>query len=204
MVPTLCMNKIFDYFVGEAALFRKAKAIHEHILSVDSHTDAPLRFVRNQGALGMRGTNRVNIPKMQEGMVDAQFFAAWVGSDTTINSNGKKQDVALPLTDHTFSKAWRRTLQLIDVTMEQIRENEQLCGLARSASDVAQLKAQGKKAIFLAVENGLGIGYSQDYTFTQAGSVSTTTQDGKKYVQLVMANGYATVVVDTEPACVKV
>ena len=171
------MNKIFDYFVGEAALFRKAKAIHEHILSVDSHTDAPLRFVRNQGALGMRGTNRVNIPKMQEGMLDAQFFAAWVGSDTTINSNGKKQDVALPLTDHTFSKAWRRTLQLIDVTMEQIRENEQLCGLARSASDVAQLKAQGKKAIFLAVENGLGIGYDLS-------KLDTLAQKGVKYITL--------------------
>ena len=171
------MNKIFDFFVGEAALFKKAKAIHRRILSVDSHTDAPLRFVRNQGALGKRSANRVNIPKMQEGMLDAQFFAAWVGSDTTIVSNGKKQDVALPLSDYTFNKAWRRTMQLIDVSMEQIAQNEQFCGLARSTEDVARLKAQGKKAIFLAVENGLGIGYDLS-------KLDTLAQKGVKYITL--------------------
>lgn len=171
------MNKIFNFFLGEAKLFKKAKDIHSRILSVDSHTDAPLCFVKGEAQLGERSDNCVNIAKMQEGMLDSQFFAAWVSSQNTVMKDGKKQHVAKPLNDETYNVAWNRTLELINVTMQQISKNSQLCGLALSDKDVKRLKAEGKKAIFLGVENGLGIG--NDIT-----KVKTLADKGVKYITL--------------------
>lgn len=153
------MNKIFNFFVGEAKLFKQAKEIHSRVLSVDSHTDAPLSFTRQHTTLGKRCSNRVNVPKMQEGYLDSQFLAAWVWSDTTEVKNGKKTYVPRQLNQATFDNAWDKTLWLINVTKQQIAQYSDLCGYATSPYDVARLKAQGKKAIFIGVENGLGLGY---------------------------------------------
>ncbi len=171
------MNKIFDFFIGEASLFKKAKEIHGRVLSVDSHTDAPLSFTRQHTTLGQRCTNRVNIPKMQEGYLDSQFLAAWVWSDTSEVKNGKKTYVPRPLNDATFDNAWAKTLWLINVTKQQVAQYSDLCGFATSADDVARLKAQGKKAIFIGVENGLGLGYDLSRVEQLAGM-------GVKYITL--------------------
>ncbi len=171
------MNKIFDFFVGESALYMKARGIHGRVLSVDSHTDAPLSFTRQHTTLGDRCANRVNIPKMQEGYLDSQFLAAWVWSDTVAMVDGKKTYVARPFNDATFNTAWANTLHLIKVTKEQVARYSNLCGLAESADDVARLKAQGKKAIFIGVENGLGLGYD-------ISKVKTLADMGVKYITL--------------------
>lgn len=171
------MNKIFSFFVGEASLFKKAKEIHSRVLSVDSHTDAPLSFTRQHTNLGQRCTNRVNIPKMQEGYLDSQFLAAWVWSDTSTVVNGNKTYVARPLNNATFDNAWDKTLWLINVTKQQVEQYSDLCGLATSPDDVARLKAQGKKAIFIGVENGLGLGYD-------LGKVKQLADMGVKYITL--------------------
>ncbi|MBQ0069516.1 MAG: gamma-glutamyl-gamma-aminobutyrate hydrolase family protein, partial [Bacteroidales bacterium] len=171
------MNKIFNFFVGEAALYCKAKGIHSRVLSVDSHTDAPLSFTRQHTTLGQRCSNRVNVPKMQEGYLDSQFLAAWVWSDTSEVKSGKKTYVPRPLNDATFDNAWAKTLWLINVTKQQIAKYSDLCGFATSPDDVASLKAQGKKAIFIGVENGLGLGY--DLT-----KVKQLADMGVKYITL--------------------
>lgn len=171
------MNKLFDHFVGEARLFRHARGLHDQMLSVDSHTDAPLRFVRDGKDLITRSNTCVNLPKMQEGHIDSQFFAAWVWSDTSEVKNGKKIYVPRPLNDATFNTAWARTLQLIDATNREIAKNSTLVGLALNDTDVARLKAEGKKAIFLGVENGLGVG--RDIT-----RIEQLAQRGVKYITL--------------------
>ena len=93
------------------------------------------------------------------------------------------------------------------ITPAPQRSNMEITPALKSAvKDMSAIKNKMAKAPALSnldgdyIEHYLGTGYSQDYTFTQAGSVSTTTQDGKKYVQLVMANGYATVVGEYDEA----
>ena len=151
-------NKLFSFFVGEAALYKKAKDFHSRNLSIDTHTDAPLRYVDGRGALSKRSGSRANLAKMQEGMLDAQFLAAWVPSDSGVVVAGTRKEIAKPLNDITFNNTWTRTLQLINTVHEQVEKNQELCGLAQTMDDVARLKAEGKKAIFIGVENGLGIG----------------------------------------------
>ena len=152
------MNAIYDHFVKEAALYHKAREIHSHILSIDTHTDAPLCLTEGQN-IADRMKNCANLPKMREGLLDAQFFAAYVSSAAKVkNSEGKVVRSLLPLGQSTYDKAEKQVQKLIGITRHQTEINASLCGIARNREEALALKRQGKKAIFLGVENGLGIG----------------------------------------------
>ena len=170
------MNRLLEFFVSEARLYRHAKEVHSRVLSVDTHTDAPLDF-EDGVELGLRCNNRVNVPKMQEGMLDAQFLAAYVGSDIKVTENGKTRRVARELNQATFDACHERVLYLIDATIKQAEKYSAVCGIALNEADAASLKAEGKKAFFLGVENGIGIG-------TDLGRVRQLKQLGVKYITL--------------------
>lgn len=170
------MNRLLEFFVSEARLYRHAKEVHSRVLSVDTHTDAPLDF-EDGVELGLRCNNRVNVPKMQEGMLDAQFLAAYVGSDIKVTENGKTRRVARELNQATFDACHERVLNLIDATIKQAEKYSAVCGIALNETDAASLKAEGKKAFFLGVENGIGIG-------TDLGRVRQLKQLGVKYITL--------------------
>lgn len=170
------MNRLLEFFVSEARLYRHAKEVHSRVLSVDTHTDAPLDF-EDGVELGLRCKNRVNVPKMQEGMLDAQFLAAYVGSDIKVTENGKTRRVARELNQATFDACHERVLNLIDATIKQAEKYSAVCGIALNEADAASLKAEGKKAFFLGVENGIGIG-------TDLGRVRQLKQLGVKYITL--------------------
>ena len=119
----------------------------------------------------------MNVPKMQEGMLDAQFLAAYVGSDIKVKENGKTRRVARELNQSTFDACHKRVLNLIDATIKQAEKYSAVCGIALNEADAASLKAEGKKAFFLGVENGIGIG-------TDLGRVRQLKQLGVKYITL--------------------
>lgn len=151
------MNKLFDFFVQQSKLYCHARRVHAMALSVDTHTDAPLEF--DDGAeFGLRGDNRVNVPKMQEGMLDSQFLAAYVGSDKKVKIDGKTKRVVRELNQATYDECHKRVMHLIDLTYEQAKRYNDVCGIAYSHDDALRLKNEGKKAIFIGVENGIGIG----------------------------------------------
>ena len=151
------MNKLFTFFVQQSKLYGHARRVHAMALSVDTHTDAPLEFDDGE-EFGKRGKNRVNVPKMQEGMLDSQFLAAYVGSDKKVKIDGKVKRVARELNQATYDECHKRVMHLIDLTYEQASSYDEVCGIAYSYDDALRLKNEGKKAIFLGVENGIGIG----------------------------------------------
>ncbi|MGM9803956.1 MAG: membrane dipeptidase [Muribaculaceae bacterium] len=151
------MNKLLNFFIGEARLYKRARELHAQMLTVDTHTDAPLDFEDGVN-LGERCSNRVNVPKMQEGMLDSQFLAAYVGSDMKVTEGASTRRVARKLCSETYNLCHERVMHLIDLTYEQVQRYSHLCGIATSYEQALQLKAQGKKAFFLGVENGIGIG----------------------------------------------
>lgn len=137
------MLAIFDYLIKQAALYHKAKEIHSRILSIDTHTDTPLEF-KEGFDIAKREANQINIPKMREGYLDGVYMAAYI-------RQGKR--------DATSSQeAVKKVTGLIDGIHRQAKMNTDLCGLAYTADDLAKLKAEGKKAIFIGIENGYGIG----------------------------------------------
>ncbi len=139
------MLKLFKFIVSEAETFRKAKELHNRILSVDTHCDTPLEFKKAGFDIGNRESNQVNIPKMEEGMLDAIFFAAYTGQ-------GPPRDAA------STQKAVDKIDGLIKGIHSQVEKNKDICGIAYTADDLIHLKQEGKKTIFIGIENGYGIG----------------------------------------------
>jgi microsomal dipeptidase-like Zn-dependent dipeptidase/gamma-glutamyl-gamma-aminobutyrate hydrolase PuuD len=138
------MLKLFTFLTGKADTFRLAKEIHERILSVDTHTDTPLWFRRTGFNIAERERNRVNLPKMEEGKLDGVFLAAYIGQ-------GKRDEASL-------QTAVDRVTGLIEDIHRQVEQNADLCGLAVTPADFARLKKEGKKTVFIGIENGYGIG----------------------------------------------
>lgn len=135
--------KIFKHFVSQASLFARAKDIHSRIISVDTHCDTPLGFSRG-GSLGARSHQQVSIPKMREGYLDAQYLAAFLSQ--------RDED------GESLAKAAASCESIIASIHQQIEGNAYACGLAVTMEDALKLKAEGKKAFFIGIENGYGLG----------------------------------------------
>lgn len=138
------MLKIFDHIVKQAGLYHRAKELHQNMLSVDTHCDTPLEFKKEGFDIGKRENNQVNIPKMEEGMLDAIFFAVYT-------AQGPRDEIS-------SQKIVQKIDGLIDGIYAQAEKNKDVCGIAYTADDLVRLKAEGKKAIFIGIENGYGIG----------------------------------------------
>lgn len=138
------MLKIFRHLVDKAQTYHQAKEIHKNFLSVDTHTDTPFWFKRAGFSIADRERNRVNIPKMDEGRLDGVFLAAFIGQ-------GKRDDASL-------KEAARKVTGLIEGIRQQAELNKDICGIAITSGDFARLKKEGKKAFFIGIENGYGIG----------------------------------------------
>ena len=138
------MGKLFKFLVGKAETFKKAKDIHARILSVDTHTDTPLWFTRGAFSVGWRKSNQVSIQKMEEGKLDAQFLAAFLAQ--------KECDEA------SSQKAVEHCTALLESIFKDVEKYKDYCGIALTEEDARRLKAEGKKAFFLGIENGYGIG----------------------------------------------
>lgn len=137
------MGKLFKFLINKADTFQMAKDIHSRILSVDTHTDTPLWF-RGGYSVGLRKNNQVSIQKMEEGKLDAQFLAAFLGQ--------KESDEA------SLQKAVTDCRSLIEGIYADIEKYKDACGIALTEKDAWRLKAEGKRAFFIGIENGYAIG----------------------------------------------
>lgn len=136
--------KVFADLVGRAQLFAKAKDIHSRILSVDTHCDTPMGFSRGGSLATRNDRQQVSIPKMQEGFLDAQFLAAFL-------SQGD-------LTEEASKAAVEKCQNIINSIYTETAKYPDYCGVAVTEADALRLKAEGKRAFFIGIENGYGIG----------------------------------------------
>jgi membrane dipeptidase len=130
---------------SEDALTAKARAIHDRVLTLDTHNDiSPTNFT-SVCNYTMDLPTQVNLPKMIKGGLDASFFIVFVGQG--------------PLTPEGYANAYRQAIDKFDAIhrlTEQIAPDK--IGLALTAADARRLHAQGKKIAFIGVENGYPIG----------------------------------------------
>ncbi|MBQ7999372.1 MAG: dipeptidase, partial [Bacteroidales bacterium] len=113
-----------------------AKEIHEKAFVLDSHCDTPLAIIRGQDVSKRRKLGHIDFDRLKEGGVDGVFFAAYT-------SNSLAPD-----------EATRRALQLVALTHKVCDENPKKVGLATTVREARELKAQGRTAIFIGLENG--------------------------------------------------
>ena len=92
----------------------------------------------------MRKSNQVSIQKMEEGKLDAQFLAAFLAQ--------KELDEA------SSQKAVEKCHKMIEGIYADVAKYKDECGIALTEEDARRLKAEGKKAFFIGIENGYAIG----------------------------------------------
>lgn len=136
------MLHLFQYHVGQAAVFAKAKQLHQRIVTMDSHTDTPMLFETFD--LGHKEGGKVNLPLMKEGLLDAVFMVAYL-------PQGARDDASL-------QRAYDYAVERLSIVTRQAEKYPAYMGMARTQDDILRLKREGKKAVLLGVENGYAIG----------------------------------------------
>jgi membrane dipeptidase len=130
----------------DAALVAKAKAIHERVITLDTHVDIdPRNFTNGPRNYTQALDTQVNLPKMEKGGLDAAFFIVYVGQG--------------PMTPEGYDKAYKDAIAKFDAIhrlTEQIAPTR--IGLALTAADVRAIAASARKVALIGVENAYPIG----------------------------------------------
>jgi len=163
LVMTLCLFAV-SCKPGEEQISRKAERMHDDILSVDTHCDTPMRYFRGGFDPGVRNDKGcVDFPRMKEGRLDAEFFAIFIGQG--------------PRTPEAYEREHGRTLAIFDSVRASVARNQGIAGIALDPDDALRLKAEGKVAIFMGIENGYPVG-------TDISKISQYYDLGARYITL--------------------
>ena len=153
----------------EEQLVQRALEIHKRVLTLDTHADTPLRMIEPGFDMAERHDpnetgSKVDYPRMKEGDLDAIFFAAFVAQDIR--------------DDDGNSRAKALCLQMIDSVIASTERNADIVGLALNPDDAYALEKEGKRAIYIGIENGYPIG-------NDLSNVEEYYNKGVRYITLV-------------------
>ncbi len=137
------MRSLFAYHIENASRFAKAKAFHQRFITIDSHTDTPMIFPKEFN-LGERAGGKVNLPLMEEGLIDTVFMVAYI-------PQGKRDEEGL-------SQATAHAIERLKQIKRQQLLNPDRMLIATTPEEIIEGKKQGKKVICLGVENGYALG----------------------------------------------
>lgn len=141
---------LFAYqLYAEEPLKEKAAKIHAEVITIDSHTDTPLRLDTEGFDIG-KGTTleetgiRIDFPRMKKGGLDAAFFAVFIGQGEC--------------TPKGYEKARKRADFLFTLIEKAVGDNPELVEMALSADDIRRIGKTDKRAICIGLENGYPVG----------------------------------------------
>ena len=138
------MMPIFQWLIGEATSFREAKKLHHRILTLDSHCDTPMFFDQGIDFATRDKKILVDLHKMTEGRLDATIMVAYL----------KQQE----RNDEALLAATAKADRILNEIETMVARNCTAVDIARTPADLYRLKAAGKKAIMLGIENGYAVG----------------------------------------------
>jgi membrane dipeptidase len=126
-------------------------AVHNSAIVIDTHADTPQRFVdEHWNFTDPLNGGMLNYDSAKKGNLGAQFFSIWVDPN-----------------QYPANASARRTLELIDGTLEQVRRAPDKLQLCLSSDDILATHAHGKFAVLMGIEGGHSIedslGLLRDY-----------------------------------------
>lgn len=126
------------------------RALHDRVLTLDTHVDIPFEFASDSVDPGERGRFRVDLPKMDEGGLDAVFWIVYVrqtpARDDSANAAAHRAAMI------KFDAIHRATQQMYPDRI----------GLAYRADDVQAIHDSGRHVAAIGIENGFVIGRDLD------------------------------------------
>lgn len=120
-----------------------ADSIHRHCITLDSHNDSALWFNHPDGDFGVT-KGQVTFPMMKKGGLDAAFFAIYL-------EQGKRDAASL-------DSVYRVACDEIAMFKKHVETRAAEAEFAYAPEDLGRIKASGKSAVILAIENGYGVG----------------------------------------------
>ena len=148
----------------EAALVERARAIHQRVLTIDTHDDIPLTFATPEVDPGVRGRRQVDLVKMVEGGLDVAFFIVYVGQTARTPEN--------------YAQAQADAMTKFDAIHRMAEEMyPERIEIAYTADDIERIAASGKLVAAIGIENGYVIG-------TDLSRLETYYALGARYITL--------------------
>ena len=138
------MMPLFEWLVGEAHSFARARKWHRQALSLDTHCDTPMKFDQHISFDKRDSRILVDLHKMTEGHLDATIMVAYL----------RQMERDKASLDAAFNKADR----LLTEIEEMVAHNAASVGIAYTPDDLYRLKREGRRALMLGIENGYAIG----------------------------------------------
>jgi membrane dipeptidase len=141
----------------EADFAARVSKLHDKVLTVDTHADTPSRLLREDWDIGERHESsgrrgsKIDLPRMAEGGLDAEFFAAFVGQGAR--------------TPEGYEAAKERAFLVLDAIHKMCADYPELVALATTPEDAYRIEKEGKRAAFIGMENGYPIG--EDLTLVE-------------------------------------
>ena len=130
---------------SEDELIERARAIHERVLTIDTHDDIPFNFATPEYDACRALDRQVDMPKMREGKLDVAFFIVYVGQT--------------PRTPENYAKAQTDAMTKFDAIH---RMAERMCpdqiAIAYHPDDVTRIHRSGRLVTVIGIENGYVIG----------------------------------------------
>ena len=138
------MMPLFRWLVDEAMLYNRVTELHKGMLTIDSHCDTPMLSDTGYRLCCRDDAALVDLHKMSEGLLDATTMVAYI-------PQGARDDESL-------TQAREKAEKLLDWVVSEVSGNVPYISLCSTPCELYGLKAQGKRAIMLGVENGYAIG----------------------------------------------
>jgi membrane dipeptidase len=114
--------------------------LHRDALVFDAHTDTLIRVSQGADICRRSEEGHLDLIRMREGGVDAQFFSVWMNAS------------------YRGRAAITNTLALIDRLLRSFEECPERVGLALNAADVERLNREGRIAALIGIEGGHAMG----------------------------------------------
>lgn len=129
---------------ADTAVSPTTLALHQRLLVLDSHLDTPLTLTRPGWNILERHDYRqdgsqVDLPRMREGGLDGGFFAVYTPQG--------------PRTEEGRAYASAYGLATLTRIRDVIDRNPDSFALALTAADARRIAAQGKRVVFISMEN---------------------------------------------------
>lgn len=138
-----CMMPLFTHFVTCATQFKAAKAVHSHVLTLDSHCDTPMFFDKGVDLNHRDPQLLVDFVKMREGHLDATTMVAYIPQGE--------------LTDAGLKGATAQAQHLLDEIEQRVAQAPGVA-LARTPHDLYAHKRNGTLSVMRGIENGYALG----------------------------------------------
>ncbi len=143
-IPVVCLGQGMPVIMSP-----KTARIHAKALTIDTHADVPINMMKPGFDIAAehdfeKDRTQIDFPRMIKGGMDGMFFAVYLGQ-------GKR-------TDEATLEAKKKALAIFDKIHEAVKQNPDVAGLATTSKDAYRLQKEGKRAVFIGMENGWPIG----------------------------------------------